>query len=170
MHGWAKHRTWRKLHLSVDASTQQVTAALITNKDVVDPRGLPPLLRQVGVPVGRVYADGAYDARGCYRAIREKGARAVIPPRKGSVLWEDEYLEDRNANLRQVREHGAAAWKKKAKYHRRSLAETAIFRFKTLFSDKLRSREVERQRTEVMVRCVALNRMTELGMPRSYAL
>jgi hypothetical protein len=68
-----------------------------------------------------------------------------------------------------VREHGAAGWKKKAKYHRLSLAETAIFRIKTLFTDKLRSREVERQKTEVMVRCVALNRMNELGMPRSYA-
>jgi hypothetical protein len=170
MHGWAKRRTWRKLHLSVDASTQQVAAALLTDKEVVDPRGLPRLLKQVEARVGRVYADGAYDARGCYEAIHAKGARAVIPPRKGSTLWGDEYLRDRNANLRQVREHGAAGWKKKVKYHRRSLAETAIFRIKTLLSDKLRSREVERQKTEVMVRCAALNRMTELGMPHSYAV
>jgi hypothetical protein len=68
------------LHLSVDASTQRVTAALITGKDVVDPRGLPRLLKQVKSPVGRVYADGAYDARGCYEAIHAKGARAVTPP------------------------------------------------------------------------------------------
>ena len=65
---------------------------------------------------------------------------------------------------------GLLAWKKRAKYHRRSLAETAIYRFKTRFSDKLRSSEVERQRAEVLVRCVALNRMSELGMPRSYAV
>ena len=170
VHGWAKRRTWRKLHLCVDASTQQVAAALITSKDVVDARGLPRLLKQVKAPVGRVYADGAYDARGCYQAIHEKGARAVIPPRKGSTLWADEYLGDRNANLRRVRERGAEAWKKEAKYHRRSLVETAVFRFKALFSDRLRSREVERQKTEVMVRCAAMNKMTELGMPKSYAV
>ena len=121
-------------------------------------------------PVGRVYADGAYDTRGCYKAIHQQGARAITPPRKGSALWKDEYLSDRNSNLRRVRESGAEAWKKEAKHHRRSLAETAVLRFKALFSDKLRSREVERQRTEVMVRCAALNRMTELGMPQSYAV
>lgn len=170
MHGWAKHRTWRKLHLCVDASTHRVAAAIVTEKEVIDPRVLPRLLGQVEAPVGRVYADGAYDARVCYKAIREKGARAVIPPRKGSALWADEYLKDRNANLRQVRERGAEAWKRRAKYHRRSLAETAVYRFKTLFSDRLRSREVGRQRAEVMVRCAAMNRMTELGVPKSCAV
>lgn len=169
LHGADRRRTWRKLHLAVDADSHRVAAALVTEKEVVDPRALPRLLKRIESPVGRVYADGAYDARGCYRAIQEKGARAVIPPRKGSALWEEEYLNDRNANLRGVRRHGAAGWKKRAKYHRRSLAETAIFRMKALFSDKLRSREVERQRSEVLVRCAALNRMSELGMPRSYA-
>ena len=170
MHGWAKHRTWRKLHLSVDASTHHVTAALISQKDVVDPRVLPRLLKAVAAPIGRVYADGAYDSRDCYRAIYKRGARAIIPPRKGSVLWSDEYLTDRNSNLRQVLKLGSEGWKRKARYHRRSLVETAIFRLKTLFTDKLRSREVERQRTEVTIRCTALNRMTQLGMPHSVAV
>lgn len=170
LRGWAKHRTWRKLHLALDASTQQVTAALITNKDVVDPRALPRLLKQVEAPVGCVQADGAYDSRECYKAIHERGARAVIPPRKGSVLWKDEYLRDRNSNLRRAERLGARAWKGRVKYHRRSLVETAIFRIKAIFTDKLRAREVERQRTEVMVRCLALNRMTGLGMPKSYAV
>jgi len=169
-HGWAKHRTWRKLHLALDADSHEVTAALITNKDVVDPRGLPRLLKQLEVPVERVLADGAYDARECYQAVYQCGARSIIPPRKGSVLWKDGYLRDRNSNLRQVENLGAEGWKRKVKYHRRSLVECAIFRFKTIFSEKLRAREVERQRTEVTIRCLALNRMTELGMPESYAM
>lgn len=169
-HGWAKHRTWRKLHLAMDADSHEVTAALITNKDVVDPRALPRLLRQVEVPVERVYADGAYDSRECYKAIYLGGARAVIPPRKGSAVWKDEYLKDRNTNLRQVRKLGTTGWKRKAKYHHRSLVECAIFRLKTLFSDRLRARAVARQRTEVMIRGLALNRMTKLGMPHSYAV
>jgi hypothetical protein len=106
LHGWAKRRTWRKLHISIDAATQQVRAALITNKEVVDPRVLPHLLKQVEESVERVTADGAYDSRQCYRAIDQRGARAVIPPRKGSTLWEDEYLEQRNSNLRGVRKFG----------------------------------------------------------------
>ncbi len=130
----------------------------------------PPGAAQAGGGPGRArLRRRAYDARGCYEAIHAKGARAAIPPREGSTLRGDEYLRDRNANLRQVREHGAAGWKKKAKYHRRSLAETAISRTRTLSSDKLRAREAERQKTGVMVRCAALNRMTELGMPLNYA-
>ena len=46
--------------------------------------------------------------------------------------------------------------------------ETAFFRLKTIFSDRLRSRSDDTQATEVMIRCVALNRMTKLGMPQSY--
>lgn len=168
--GWTKRRTWRKLHISMDAESQQVRAVLITNRDVVDPRMLPRLLKQVGDEMELVTADGAYDSRECYKAIHERGARAVIPPRQDSTLWEDEYLQQRNQNLRGVRRLGVKGWKKKVGYHRRSLVETAMFRLKALFTDKLRSREVQRQRTEAVMRCAALNRMTELGMPESYPI
>lgn len=170
MRRWTKHRTWRKLHLSIDGDSQLLTSVLLTNKEVVDPRTLPHLLKQVRGGVEQVLADGAYDSRECYRAIAERGARAIIPPRKGSVLWTDQYLKERNNNLRGVQRIGAAAWKKKVGYHRRSLVETAIYRLKQLFSDKLRSREGQRQGTEMLVRCAALNRMTKLGMPQSYPI
>jgi Transposase DDE domain len=168
--GWTKRRTWRKLHLAMDGESQQITSTLITRKDVVDPRVLPRLLKQVEGQIERVTADGAYDSRECYRAIHQRGAQAIIPPRTGSTLWEDEYLQQRNQNLRGVRKWGVKGWKKKAGYHRRSLVETAMYRLKTLFADKLRSRRVERQATEVRIRCRAMNRMTELGMPQSYPI
>jgi hypothetical protein len=168
--GWTKRRTWRKLHISLDAATQQVRATLITNNDVVDPRVLPKLLKQVAEPIERVTADGAYDSRECYRAVYNRAACAVIPPRRGSTFWTQEYLEQRNSNLREVRKLGIKGWKKRSGYHRRSLIETAIFRLKTLFADKLKSREVQRQATEVMIRCAAMNRMTKLGMPQSYQI
>jgi hypothetical protein len=92
LHGWAKRRTWRKLHLAIDAATQQARAALSTNKEVVDPRVLPRLLTQVTDEVQSVTADGAYDSRQCYKAIYKHHARAIIPPRQGSTLWADDYL------------------------------------------------------------------------------
>lgn len=167
-HGKDKRRTWRKLHIGLDADSQQVVVALLTNSDVVDARALPRQLKQVQAPVERVYGDGAFDARGCYHAIHQRGARAIIPPRKGSTLWQDDYLKDRNQNLRGVRRLGLKGWKRHSGYHRRSLVETAFFRLKTIFSDKLRSRRDDTQATEAMIRCEALNRMTSLGMPDSY--
>ena len=170
LHGADKRRTWRKVHISMDADTQQVCAALLTDKDVVDPRCLPKLLRQVEVDIERVYGDGAYDSRQCYRAVYERKALPIIPPRKGSTLWGDEYLKERNKNLRCVRKHGLEGWKRRSGYHRRSLIEAAFYRLKAIFSDRLRNRREDTQTTEAMIRCMALNRMTELGMPDSYAL
>jgi hypothetical protein len=43
-----------------------------------------------------------------------------------------------------------------------------MFRQKTLFGDRLSSRKMTTQTTEVRIRCAALNRMTHLGMPESY--
>lgn len=168
LHGADKRRTWRKLHISMDADLQQITSALLTDKDVVDPRCLPRLLKQVQADVERIYGDGAYDSRQCYRAIYKRKALPVIPPRKGSTLWGDDYLKDRNSNLRGVRKLGLEAWKKRSGYHRRSLVETAFYRLKTIFSDRLRNRRDDTQTTEVIIRCMALNRMTQLGMPDSY--
>jgi Transposase DDE domain len=151
----------------MDASTHQIITALITDKEVAGGRMLAPQLKQVGTPVERVYGDGAYDTRQCYRAIHQKGARAIIPPRKRSTQWQDSYLAVRNKNLCEGLRHGLKGWEKGG-YHRRSLVETAFFRLKTTFSDKLRSRRDDTLVAEVMIRCAALNRMTGLGMPDSY--
>ena len=167
-HGKDYRRTWRKLHISIDADSQQIITALITDNGVVDPRALPRQLKQVDVPVERVYGDGAYDSRSCYRAIHECGARAIIPPRKGSTLWEDSYLKDRNKNLRGVRKLGLEGWKRQSGYHTRSLVEAAFFRLKRIFSDNLRGQRDDTQATEALIRCSALNQMTQLGMPDSY--
>jgi hypothetical protein len=45
-----------------------------------------------------------------------------------------------------------------------------MMRLKTIFSDKLKAWEWRRQETELRVRCAAMNRMTSLGMPMSYAV
>lgn len=50
----------------------------------------------------------------------------------------------------------------------RSLAETAMFRMKTIFGDELSARLLETQTTQALIRCLALNKMTHLGMPDSY--
>jgi len=42
-----------------------------------------------------------------------------------------------------------------------------MFRFKAAFGGKLRARTIENQRVEAVIKCAVLNRMTELGMPRT---
>jgi hypothetical protein len=48
------------------------------------------------------------------------------------------------------------------------LAETAMFRLKTIFSDRVTARSFAGQAAQVLVRCATLNRLTQLGRPDSY--
>jgi hypothetical protein len=170
LHGKEKRRTWRKFHLAVDHRTHEAVACSMSKQYVLDRRELPGLPREIEGEVAEVLGDGAYDFQDCYKAIHARGARSVIPPQKRARVRSGPEFCDRNAAVLRGREVGRDEWKKEAGYHRRSLAETAMLRFKTIFSDKLKAREWRRQVTELRVRCAAMNRMTSLGMPRSYAI
>ena len=170
-HGVSKRRTWRKLHLAVDANTQEVVAVELTSNAVGDSEVLPDLLDQMvnDEAIAAVSADGAYDTKECHQAIKARGAEAIIPPREGAVEWEpiEGEVHPRTAILRLCNEQGKAEWKKSSGYHLRSLAETAMFRFKCLFSGNLKNRRFDSQTTEAYCRTVAMNKMTFLGMPVS---
>ena len=170
LHGVDKRRTWRKLHLMIEHRSQQVMATSITEKEVLDRRAVPGLLEQVEGRVMEVLGDGAYDYALCYEAIAERGGRAIIPPKKRAKVWGQPHSKSRDDNVRTMRKVGLEKWKQTVGYHRRSLVETAMMRLKSIFSQKLKSRTFERQEVEARIRCVALNRMSKLGMPHSYAV
>ena len=58
-------------------------------------------------------------------------------------------------------------WQKRSGYTRRSLVEAAISRLKRVIGDALRSRTDRRRATEIAIAVHALNRMLELGRPKS---
>jgi hypothetical protein len=58
-------------------------------------------------------------------------------------------------------------WQKASGYNRRALVEATIGRFKRVIGDGLRSRTDQRQATEMTVAVAVLNRMLELGHPKS---
>lgn len=179
-HGWSKRRTWRKLHLGVDEATGEILAATLSTNNVGDGEVLPDLMDQVCEPIGQVSGDGSYDQRPCYEAIQQRQEeqeypiQVSIPPRRDARIWQHGNSKGqrlaRDENLRRIRQVGRKRWKQESGYHRRSLAETTMLRFKSRFGDKLQSRTVVTQATEAFVRCKALNRMTRLGMPNSYAV
>src|SRR3954466_8627418 len=62
-HGTRQRRSWRKLHLGVDAATGQIEAVELTTNDVDDGSQVGPLLDQVeGAAVASFAGDGAYDS------------------------------------------------------------------------------------------------------------
>jgi hypothetical protein len=169
-HNISKRRTWAKVHLAFDAATGEVVAEVTTENNVHEKEKMADLLAQIEVEMAQVSADTGYDYQTCYQAIAGKGARAVIPPRRNGRVWDNGQMDDRDDNLRRIAAVGREAWKQESNYHQRSLAETGMFRLKKIFGPGLLARSLKRQQIEVRVRCVALNRMTALGMPDSYPL
>src|SRR4051795_1868998 len=64
--GAKRRRSWRKMHLGVDARTGRIVAATLADRDEDDASQVGPLLDQVADPVASVTADGAYDQEGVY--------------------------------------------------------------------------------------------------------
>jgi hypothetical protein len=127
-----------------------------------------------GVFLGDILGDGAYDTTDCREAIHDRGGRPVIPPDKNAKLQKRKpipCLQARDEAIRRFQElgnEGRALWKQEVGYHRRSRVETLMFRFKTILGDRLASRRESTQATEVVIKLDVLNRMTELGRPKSY--
>lgn len=173
-HGWGKHRTWRKFHLAIDPKTKKIKAAEMTGNDVSDGEMLEPLLVKVENPIKRTFGDGGYDKKICYDALNRMGIVAIIPPQKNAKIWQHgnkkELRHARDENLRRIREIGKSAWKKETKYHTRSIAENGIFRYKTVFGERLWARNYRNQQTEVLLKCKILNQFTDLGMPEAVAI
>lgn len=173
-HGWSKRRTWRKLHLGVDETTGEVLAMMLTDNATDDAHVVPELLDQVDDEIAAVGADGAYDKQKVYTALIARKIASIIPPQHNARIWQHGNCKapphPRDEVLRYIRRHGRKKWKRDSGYHRRSKAENAMYRFKTLFGSSLWARTMENQRVEARIKSRVLNRMTALGMPESYAV
>ena len=181
-HGWTQHRRWLKVHLAMDAATHELRAVGVSTNHVSDGEMLPDLLAAEGAPLAQVTGDGIYDEWRCWAAVAERPERprAVFPPprprsgpKRARIKQHGNCAApplDRDAAIRAIRRVGRAQWKRDTGYHQRSLIETAVSRLKTLFGPCVSAHTFDGQATEVFLRCVALNRMAQLGLPNSVAV
>lgn len=168
-HGTEGRRTWRKLHLAVDPNSHAIVAHSLTENDIHDGDQVEPLLEQVESSIDSFYGDGAYDQWKVHDSLQAKEINAIIPPRKNAKIKQHGNSKKdplpRDEAVRQIRHEGRQAWKESVGYHRRSLAETAMYRMKRCFGGKLKNRDFAKQTTEVALRCKILNTFVILGMP-----
>lgn len=123
----ARQGSWRKLHIGIDEQTLEVRAAAFTTSAVGDAPMLPELLSRIppDQEIASVTADGACDTRKCHDAIAERGAAAVMPPRRNARPWKADTAGAvaRNEALRASGRLGRALWRRWSGYHRRSRVE-----------------------------------------------
>src|SRR3954466_13446662 len=170
-HGTKTRRSWRKMHIGVDADTGRIVASALTTHDADDGAQVGPLLDQVAAPLASVTGDGAYDQEGVYASVAERHpeARVIVPPRSGAVPSKTAATAptQRDQHLQLIAEHGRMGWQTASGYNRRALAEATIGRFKRVSGDGLRACTDQRHATEMNVAVAVLNRMLELGRPKS---
>jgi hypothetical protein len=168
-HGTSRRRSWRKLHIGVDADSGEIVAVEVTRKDVDDAAMADALLGQIADPIASFIADGLYDQDRVSEAVAERhpNAAVIVPPRAGAVASASAETAptQRDRHLRMIAERGRMAWQKASGYNLRAKVEATIGRYKRVIGDVLRSRTDETEATEVALAAAALNRMLGLGRP-----
>ena len=166
-HGTSRRRSWRKLHIGVDADTGQIIAAALTTNDVDDASQVGALLDQIDGSIATFIGDGAYDQESVYTdvATRHPEAQVVVPPRSTAVLSSQSQSTptQRDRHLQAIATHGRMPWQKSSGYNTRAKIEASIGRYKQVIGDGLRFRRDNSRMTEVAVAVTVMNRMLRLG-------
>jgi hypothetical protein len=168
-HGTSRRRSWRKLHIGIDAGSGEIVAIELTEKDVDDAARTGALLDQVSDPIASFTADGAYDQDRVYDVVTERhpDAAVIVPPRSTPTLSASAGTGPtrRDQHIHEIAQHGRMGWQKSSDYNIRAKVEAAIGRYKRVIGDALRSRTEETETTEVAIAARVLNQMLGFGRP-----
>ena len=155
-----------KIHIGICPNTQEILLSKLTDNSLKDIEVMTNLLDEANFPIGNVYGDALYDAEKCYEAIWRNNGKAIIPIRKNIVYTQPSkpWLKPRNDQILEIKGLGGddlarSLWKKLKGYHKRSLVETAFYRWKQLLGSNLKSRKLENQIVESNIKCQILNQM-----------
>ena len=154
-----------------------IVAAELTASSRDDASTLPALLDTIEVPIRRFTADGAYDHRSVYDQLSAAGTEnvvIVIPPRRSAVSagptdgpWAQ---RDTALSLRGFARSGDESGRRSRATDSRRTLENSFFRYKSVLGGGLKASHGKAQRREVAIGCHILNRMAELGRPKSCAV
>lgn len=169
-HGVKAPRQWHKLHLAVDADTGEIIAEVITGQNASDISQIEALLERIDTPMASFTGDGAYDSDETYKAVRRhsSGAKIIVPPRMRKP--QDMHYgppDQRDWHTNAIAHYGRMRWQSITGYGRRAKAETSMGRYKSIIGNRLRSRKLANQQTEVILGCHILNRMLNCARPNS---
>jgi IS5 family transposase len=168
-YGAGKHRTWMKLHIAADGSSQQIEALSLTPNSVDDSSAAEGLMKQVNKPVKKFIGDGGYDRDKVRKMLYKRKIKQVIPPQHNARIDKKQraFRKQRDRTIQTISAVGKDVWKKQQGYHERSKAETVMFRYKTIIGGYLRSRKLGHQQTEAAIGCKILNIMLQIAKPKS---
>ena len=167
---------WRKLHLAIDVKSGEILSSAYSKATVNDGEVMPSLLAAIDAEIEAVCGDMAYDKINCRDAIRQRGARQLIPPSRNAREARDnrnmtkkrEILKERDDAIKYIKHNkingdaalARASWKRKAGYHIRSLIEATMLQIKQHGSDRLTNRKEQNRIVQAQIKCKLVNIIT----------
>lgn len=140
-HGTSRRRSWRKLHIGIDAESGEIVAIELTRKEIDDAARTGALLDQITEPIASFTADGAYDQDRVYEAIAERhpDAKVIVPPRSTAVPGASAATAptQRDRHIQEITERGCMGRQKSRGYNLRAKVEAGIGRYKRVIGDVL---------------------------------
>ena len=108
------------------------------------------------------------------KKVSSKGADSIIPPPRNAVYKgkSEKWQRQRDLDVAAIHflggdDEARKMWKKLIDYHKRSLVETTFSRIKRILGPSLRARSLDNQKVECQIKCLVMNKMVSLGMPKS---
>jgi len=162
-HGIGGKRTWRKLHLAINAENQEIVFSKITREYKPDTTYIPEII-QGRKGMKRFLIDGVGDKSWLYKMFSEKNICLVTPPQRNAKLRKESWLAERNKAILAIKTLGNDAvartiWSKFSGYNKRVTVESAIAHWKRLFGPALQSRNQQNQDLEIALKSSILNKM-----------
>lgn len=168
------YEKWRKLHVAINVETGEILEGKYTKSTVNDCVELPSLLEAIEEDITAVCGDMAYDSVDCRKAIKQSGARQLIPPKRTArissknrnIKKEDrEKLQERDEAINYINYNSIngdkslarKSWKEKSGYHARSLVETTMWQIKSHCRDRLTNKREDSRATQAKIKCKVIN-------------
>lgn len=173
IHGKSKRRTWRKLHIGIDAETQDIVVNEMTRNNKGDGEIAEIMVDRIRGRIDKIYGDGAYDGCDFREKLHTRGSKCIVPPPHNATYKgaREGWQRERDESLAEIQglgggEEGRKLWKKLSGYHVRSLVETSFSRMKRIFGSNLKARGWGGQCSECVCKCLIINKMNEFGLPK----
>ena len=174
---------WKKIHIAVEPQTGLIYNVILTNSHVHDsqvyPRCIEELVKE-GYSIDKAILDKAYDSNKLYKISDFYGIQFIVPPRKNSAYYKSKlknnpiyfreayYHKQKKRHLEFISEFGEELWREMVGYNLRNRVESEFSRLKRYFTEKLSSKCIENQITEIKTKIKLLNLMYQIAKCKVY--
>jgi hypothetical protein len=158
-----KKKEFIKLHIAVDAKSEQIVSFRVTKGNVHDSKKFSPMIREVSeeYDIDKVYADKAHDNRRSFNLLDNLKIEPAIKIRKNASI-KTKGCPLRREEVLLIRERGYERWKQLKDAGRRWIAEIVFSSIKRVLGENLLSKKFKAQKVEAGLKVMLYNKFISL--------